>query len=75
MTQPYEHKLSVEEMCSAIGWNVQDLAHEARIAWQTANNAYQGREPSQRTKRDICSAFSRGFHREVSILEIAWSIN
>jgi len=71
----FEHKLSVEEMCSAIGWNPTDLAREARINYQTAKRAYDGQQPAQRTKRDICSAFSRGFNREVAITEIAWSVN
>ena len=65
---------SVADMCKILGWNIQDLAREARIAWPTARNAYNGKEPSQPTKRDICSAFSRGFNREVAITEIAWNV-
>lgn len=67
-------KLSVEEMCSAIGWNPTDLSREARIAWSTAKKAYDGKEPAQPTKRDIVAAFSKAFNREVTITEIAWFV-
>lgn len=69
-----EHKMSVEEMCSAIGWSPTDLSHEARIDYRTAKSAYDGQEPSQRVKREICRAFSQGFNRTVTIPEIAWFV-
>lgn len=66
-------KMSVKEMCSAIGWGITDLMYEARIAWATARNAYEGKEPSPRTKRDICSALGRAFGRTILPSEIAWA--
>lgn len=68
------YKMSVEEMCSSLGWNITDLSREARINPRTAAKAYNGEEPAQRTKRDICTAFSEAFGREVLISEIAWFV-
>lgn len=67
-----EHHMSVAEMCDLVGWTISDLSREAGIAWPTAKSAHDGKEPAPRTKKDICSAFSRYFQRTVTQAEIKW---
>lgn len=69
-----DHKMSVEEYCSSLGWNPTDLSREAGIARQTAVKAYNGEEPADRIKRDICRAFSEAFGRTILPGEVAWNV-
>lgn len=68
-----QYKMSVAEMCSSLGWTPTELSRQAGINVRTANRAYEGEEPSPRTKRDICKAFSAGFGRQVLPGEISWA--
>ena len=70
-----EYRMSVAEICGLFGWTPTDLSRQAQINARTAKSAYDGKEPSARTKRDICSAFSREFDRKITPAEVAWDVD
>lgn len=66
--------MSVAELCTQLGWNATDLSRQAGINYQTARNAYDGQPPTERIKRQICEAFTRGLGRTVLPGEVAWEV-
>lgn len=66
---------TVKNLCDQLGWTISDLSREARLAWPTAKNAYEGREPAPRTKKDICSALSDAIGEDIKPGDIQWKGN
>ena len=63
---------TIQEYCEALEWTLSDLSREARIAWQTARDAWNGKEPAPRTKRDIVAALSKAYRRDIPMGEVQW---
>jgi len=63
---------TVQDYCRKLLWSISDLAHEARINWQTASRAFYQEPVQARTRRDICSALTTALHKPIGETDIEW---
>lgn len=66
---------TVKEYCEYLGWSVSELARQAGVTWEPANNAYRGAGVSDRVKRNIVEAFSRAFGEKILVGDIEWQLS
>jgi hypothetical protein len=64
--------MPIRELCDELGWDITTLSRMANINYRSARKAYEGREISNRIKRNICAAFSAAFGREIRPGDIQW---
>lgn len=63
---------TVREYCEELGWSISDLARQAGLSWQTAQNAWNRETIQNRTKRDICSALSGALGQKIKPGDVKW---
>jgi transcriptional regulator with XRE-family HTH domain len=53
-----------------LGWNISKLAEEAGVSRQVVTNAEQGKRIQAETAKALATALSKGYGREIKVLEI-----
>ena len=62
--------LTLKDYRVQLGWNVSTLAKHAGISRQAVNNAERGAAIQAETAKAIADALSKGYGREISVLNI-----
>ena len=62
--------MTLREFRIRLGWSINRLANEAGVVRQAAANAEAGQPIRAETAKAIADALSRGYGREVDVLEI-----
>jgi DNA-binding XRE family transcriptional regulator len=62
--------MNLKQFRVRLGWSTNRLATEAGIVREAAANAEKGRPIKAETAKAIADALSRGYGREVDVLEI-----
>jgi transcriptional regulator with XRE-family HTH domain len=62
--------MTLREYRIRLGWSLNKLAQEAGIARQAAANAEAGQPIRAQTAKALAEALSRGYGREIDVLDI-----